>query len=585
MKRRNHPVVVSLFVLLLLLVWQAGPPTWSAAAPPGVPIHILGSDGFVRDWLILGQFPNPKEKLAAPDGGYATDYLTSLGGEAKAQLRPETRIALPEPSGGMAQTRRAQTAPTGIFHFESVFGKTDYQVAYAFCYVRSDKDQKVTGYFGSNDDAKIWINGTLVHQFPEGRSCTPRQDTFTVQLNEGLNPLLVKICERWGDWAFVLELFTDEFLMRSRQRPLARALGEVRTLDLCLRGLPGNEFPLAAQGFPPVQWDNPYRVRRLLGEFPLQVAWFDVQGTNVTAPKKAGWYTAVAEGTTPDGIHVRRAKRFYGKVEGQSQVPLPPATAGRPSRLSEEPLTEWVAQGPEGSMAVSYVTPGYTAAPEPTARPGKQAQCFDRFVSRGESCLYWLYLPEGYGQKDRKWPLILVLHGSFQQGRDLSRIGTPIPPNVEEIRKDFPFVVVTPQCPDEYDAWPSELLVDLIDEMVLKYHVDARRVAVTGVSLGGRGSWSVAVDYPERFAAVVPVCGTYDHPERIGRLKNTPVWAFHGDQDTTVAFGPVKKMVESLQAQGGNVKFTIYPGAGHGISGMAYRTKELYDWLLQQARE
>jgi len=581
MERRSHPIIADLFVVLITLLAWAESPVSAAAAAPGVPIHVLGSDGFVRDWLILGQFPNPKEKLSAPDGGYHTDYLVSLGGEPKAQLRPDTRIALPEPPGGTAQIRRAQTAPTGIFHFEPVFGKTDYQVAYAFCCVRSDKDQKVTGYFGSNDDAKIWVNGALVHQFAEGRSCTPRQDTFPIQLREGLNPLLVKVCERWGDWAFVLELFTDEFLARAQQRPLARALGELRELDVRLRGLAGNEFELSSRGFPPVQWDNPYRVQRLLGEFPLHVAWFDAQGAKRTEPKEAGWYTAVAEGTSPDGIHVRRAKRFYAKAEGQSPVLPPRATADPPKSVDasdDSPL-------PDGSVAVSYVTQGYAAVPEPAAQTGKQAKSFDRFLSRGESCLYWLHLPQGYGQTDRKWPLIVVLHGSFQQGRDLSKIGTPIPPNVDEIRNNFPFVVVTPQCPDEYDAWPSELLVDLIDEMVLKYHVDARRVAVTGVSLGGRGSWSVAVDYPERFAAVVPVCGTYDHPERIGRIKNVPVWAFHGDRDTTVAFAPVKKMVEDLQAQGGKVKFTVYPGAGHGISGMAYRTKELYDWLLQQSTE
>ena len=590
MERRNHTSKGCLVATLIILAWHAAP---AVSANPGnaqgVPIHILGSDGFLRDWLILGQFPNPKEKLTAADSGYHTDFLAPLGGEAKAQLRPDTRVAISDTPGGAAQTRRTQTAPTGIFHFEPLFGKTDYQLAYAFCYVHSDKDQKVTGYFGSNDDAKIWINGELVHQFPEGRSCTPRQDTFTAQLKEGLNPLLVKVCERWGDWAFVLELFTDEFLRRSQQRPLARALGELRGLDLCLKGIDGHEFPLQPQTFPQVQWSNPYRVQRLLGDFPVQVVWFDARGSRVTEPQGAGWYAALAEGTSPDGIRVRRTKRFYGRAGAQDRTPgmaagdNQPKSPGGSSGGADDysPLLE----GPEGSVAVSYVAKGYTPGPEPAPKPGKQAMSFDRFVRRGESCLYWLYLPEGYGQKERKWPMILVLHGSFQQGRDLSRIGTPIPPNVEEIRNSFPFVVVTPQCPDEYDAWPSELLADLIDEMVLKYNVDARRVCVTGVSLGGRGSWSVAVDYPERFAAVVPVCGTYDHPERIGRIKNVPVWAFHGDQDTTVAFAPVKKMVEDLQAQGGNVKFTVYPGAGHGISGMAYRTKDLYDWLLQQARE
>jgi predicted peptidase len=181
--------------------------------------------------------------------------------------------------------------------------------------------------------------------------------------------------------------------------------------------------------------------------------------------------------------------------------------------------------------------------------------------------------------------MIVFLHGSFAQGRDLSTFRPWQPPQAAGMGEDFPFVVVTPQCPGEYDAWPSDLLVDLIDDVVRKYDVDARRVYITGVSLGGRGSWSFACDYPERVAAVVPVCGTYSHPERIHRIKDVPVWAFHGDQDTMVSFAATKKMVDGLKAAGGNVRFTVYEGAGHGISGRVYRTKELYEWLLQQRND
>jgi predicted peptidase len=181
--------------------------------------------------------------------------------------------------------------------------------------------------------------------------------------------------------------------------------------------------------------------------------------------------------------------------------------------------------------------------------------------------------------------MIIYLHASHLQGSDLSRIGTPIPPDDDEIRRDFPFVVLTPQCPDEYDAWPSDIVVDLVDEMVKEYNVDARRVYVTGFSLGGRGTWSVAVDHPDVFAAIVPVAGSYGHPERIVRIKGVPVWAFHGDRDTTVSFGQTRDMIRDLKAGGGNVRFTIYEGAGHGIKGRAYRTKELYEWLLKQRNE
>ena len=105
---------------------------------------------------------------------------------------------------------------------------------------------------------------------------------------------------------------------------------------------------------------------------------------------------------------------------------------------------------------------------------------------------------------------------------------------------------------------------------------------MTGVSLGGRGTWQTAIDYPSFFAAIVPVCGTCDHPEKICRIKKLTTWAFHGDQDRVVPFSETKTMVEKLKACGGNVKFTIYPNVGHNVGEMTYHNKDLYDWLLKQ---
>jgi|GEM_PF-934485 len=591
----NHTHQISIrFVLVVLVVLglQIEPPLQARMRDVHAPTHVLSSDGFVRNWLILGSFPNPKDKLSSPEGGYQTDYLQSLGGEARALLTTKTLVAFKDENGTgqIARPHRARTASSGVFHFDTLFERADYKLAYAFCYIRSDKDQTVTGYFGSNDDAKIWVNRDLVHEYPGARSCSPRQDTFSFRLKKGLNPVLVKVCERWGDWAFVLEVFTDEFLAEVKQRPLARALRQIQDLDLCLKGYANDDFPPELETFPDVRWTNPYHVEKLLGKFPLRIRWFDSGAEEISKPQGPGWYTALIEGISPDGIAIRRAKRFHCSAEGEGAAAkgrIETEGGWKPHQSLiesglEEPTIQLAKQGSDGSLAVSFLAERQKGTRKPTLPQGRHAQSFDRLITRGQSCLYWLYLPKEYGKKNQKWPMILVLHASSQQGRDLSTIGTPIPPNVEDIKNDFPFVVVTPQCPGEYDAWPSDLLADLIDEIVLKYDVDARRVYVTGVSLGGRGTWSVAVDYPDRFAAIVPVCGIYDHPERISRIKDVPVWAFHGDQDTMVLFSEVKKMVEDLKACGGNVKFTIYQGAGHGISGRTYRNKELYEWLLQQ---
>jgi hypothetical protein len=541
-------------------------------------------------------FPNPRNKLEAPDGGYHKDYLGSLGGEAKAEIALNTRVPYTDEKGHrqFAQARQVQTAPSGVFNFDKLYGSVNYQLAYAFCSIDSARDQTVTGYFGSNDDAKVWVNGELVHEYPLPRSCKARQDTFTFRLRKGLNPVLVKICERWGDWAFVMEVFTDEFLASLGERPLTRLLRDIQELDLCLVGLDRPEFPIATKTFPKVHWSNPYRAQRLLGDFAFEVRWYDPDGKKVSQPQRSGMYTAVIGGVSPDGLLIRRARRFYGKANGRQNRPIQDRGSGRiwtarPKLLEsfpQGPSLQLIQEGPHGALALSYLAHQDAESRRSPLGPGKHACTFNRYIQRGQSCLYWVTRPNGYDeQAKKKWPMIIYLHASNLQGHDLSRIGTPIPPNVDEIKNDFPFVVLTPQCPEEYDAWPSDLVVELVDEMVKLYNVDARRVYVTGFSLGGRGTWSVAVDHPEVFAAIVPVAGSYGHPERIGRIKDVPVWAFHGDRDTTVAFGPVRDMVQDLKECGGNVKFTIVEGAGHGIKGRAYGTKELYEWLLKQRNE
>ena len=587
----------NLFVSFILIahLCQTALPQPVVSRQSKAPVHILGSDSFIRDWFVLGMFPNSRNTLDSPDSGFHKDYLGAIGSEAKAEVTLNSRVAYTDESGTRrtAQVQHAQTAPSGVFHFDKIYGRIDYRLAYAFCYIESDRDQTVTGYFGSNDDAKVWVNGELVHEYPLPRSCKARQDTFTFRLKRGPNRVLVKICERWGDWAFVMEVLTDEFIASLGERPLTRVLRDIHDLDLCLAGIEGPEFPITAKTFPRVHWSNPYRAQRLLGDFPFEVQWYEPDGKKLLQPQGAGWYSAVIEGVSPDGLLIRRAQRFYGRADDQQKQPINDNASGggwaaRPKLLeshSEEPLVQLVRESPHGAIALSYLAHQSAISQTSPLKPGKHASTFNRYIQRGQSCLYWITLPEDYGKEVKKWPMIIYLHPSSLQGHDLSMIGTPIPPNVDEIRNDFPFVVLTPQCPDEYDAWPSDLVVELVDEMVKHYNVDARRVYVTGFSLGGRGTWSVAVDHPEIFAAIVPVAGSYGHPERISRIKDVPVWVFHGDSDKLLPIDPVRDMVQNLKDSGGNVRFTIYEGAGHGIAGRAYRTRELYEWLLKQHNE
>jgi len=151
-----------------------------------------------------------------------------------------------------------------------------------------------------------------------------------------------------------------------------------------------------------------------------------------------------------------------------------------------------------------------------------------------------------------------------------------------EAGQQFPFVIVSPQCPKD-KMWEPFELTALLDEIVEKYKVDQDRIYVTGQSMGGFGTWSLAAHSPNRFAAIVPICGG---GETIWarRLANLPVWVFHGAKDPTVPLEMSEKMVEALKKKGGNPKFTVYPEAKHDAWTETYANPELYEWLLQQKR-
>jgi len=196
---------------------------------------------------------------------------------------------------------------------------------------------------------------------------------------------------------------------------------------------------------------------------------------------------------------------------------------------------------------------------------------------------FLLYLPEGYNKNDdRKWPLLLFLHGKGECGDMLELVKKNGPPKLIEFGKTFPFIVVSPQCPDTM-GWSVEVLDMLLDEMVRRYKVDENCIWVTGLSMGGAGTWNLAIAYPKRFAAIVPICGWVD-PINASKLKKLPAWVFHGAKDDVVLLSESENMVNALKALGSPVKFTIYPEANHDSWTETYNDPELWEWLDEQCR-
>lgn len=167
---------------------------------------------------------------------------------------------------------------------------------------------------------------------------------------------------------------------------------------------------------------------------------------------------------------------------------------------------------------------------------------------------YLLYLPEDYEQEE-EWPLVLFLHGAGERGHDLELVKKHGPPKMIKDGKQFPFIVVSPQCPKNR-WWDPFKLTALLDDVVATHKVDTDRIYVTGLSMGGFGSWSLAAATPDRFAAVAPICGGGEaHWAR--RLTDVPIWVFHGAKDPVVSLDRSQVMVDALKQQGGKVKFTV----------------------------
>ena len=212
---------------------------------------------------------------------------------------------------------------------------------------------------------------------------------------------------------------------------------------------------------------------------------------------------------------------------------------------------------------------------------GQQSKAFEKTITKALTCKYWLYLPEGYGEKDKRWPLMLFLHGAGERGNDLNKVKVHGPPKLVGNKKDFPFIIVSPQCPK--DVWWNDkldVLINLLDEIEASYHVDTDRVYLTGLSMGGFGSWALASKYPDRFAAIAPICGG-GMMIMVPGLTDIPIWAFHGAKDKVVPLKESEEMVKMIKARGGNAKLTVYPEAGHDSWTETYNNPDLYDWFLK----
>lgn len=216
---------------------------------------------------------------------------------------------------------------------------------------------------------------------------------------------------------------------------------------------------------------------------------------------------------------------------------------------------------------------------------GKQVVSATTVKAKGENgerdvtMRYLLYLPAEYdANAAEKWPLVLFLHGAGERGDDIEKVKVHGPPKRVAEGWHFRFVLVSPQCPTG-GRWNAEELSKLLDELTNTYRIDPQRLYVTGLSMGGSGTWSLVSAYPDKFAAAMPMCGRGDL-ESVEKLAKTPIWVLVGAKDREPTVQNCQDMANALAKAGCKGRFTLYFELPHDCWTVTYNNPETYSWLL-----
>jgi len=362
--------------------------------------------------------------------------------------------------------------------------------------------------------------------------------------------------------------------------------------------------------FPAANFEQPSLVEDLIGQYTIKTTFYDSAYNAVTAPDKTGRYGAVVDVLNADGqrltrqyLTLYRAPKDVNwrllELPASLELPQEFGINAHVAKEQQHQLSELIkyqlkdaftrhADGAILLAGLSEMQPGTPAVERtgPRSLNEKWWHGLKKKIGDAKPLRYVAYVSPSAGKdKTKRWPTILFLHGSGDRGDDLTKVERTGPLKYLKslpANQEFPFIVIAPQCPEK-QRWQVLQLQELLDEVMDKYPVDPDRLYLTGLSLGGFGSWMLACEMPNRFAAVVPICGGGE-PADAQRIKDVPVWVFHGDADRTVPFELSSRMVDALRKQHGRVKFTIYPGIGHNSWTQAYNNPDLYRWMLEQAR-
>ncbi|WP_454702937.1 carboxylesterase family protein [Agrobacterium burrii] len=196
---------------------------------------------------------------------------------------------------------------------------------------------------------------------------------------------------------------------------------------------------------------------------------------------------------------------------------------------------------------------------------------------------YLLYTPKDYASSDKTYPLVVWLHGGDQGGGDIEKLRRSGLPKLIEEGRDFPFLVFSPQNPSEELLYPIERVASVLQAVVADHRVDRERIYLIGYSRGGFGAWSMAMQFPETFAAIVPIAGGGIRHYLNRTNDRTAFWAFHGANDAVIPLSDTVVLVQRLQELKRNVRLTVFEDTDHeAVEGKVLKDEAMWTWLLEQ---
>ena len=571
-------------------------------------------EGFIKQWLVLGEFPNLEGK------GLDIDYLGEHGGEKR--IYPVEGMQHTRPDSSIVKWKKFESDANTINFLEAFRGRqTEHVVGYAFTVITSQEDSNVLLSFGSDDGIKIWLNGKQVFRKFIGRSIKADEDLIEVFMPAGENKLLVKVEQALGDWGFCLRMVTPELAMLLRRDIIAPSIDEEKSNNetLVIRndatisalfGLPQVHVKIIAAGgrvaasetahrgsamqFNTNNWEEGiYEILFFTTDskgLPLKNYLFWYKGNPLEAAQKLVSTVPPKAETQNELVHIMLAEmvndRLGGKLDGVTQREL--------ERIYS-PLMEFAElQQTEKSKAGNI-------------RPGGFVRLAYRDEIDDSPQLCRAYLPPDY-VPNKKWPMVVNLHGYNPENPDYIHWWfVDWRHNNMSDRHNVIYIEPHGRGNTGYLGIGDRDVLKCIQLAKESLSVDENRVYLTGSSMGGGGTWHVGTRHPELFAAIAPIYGGWDYhvsmdEEALSKLSDrdrffqerassfvqaealltTPVFVHHGDEDTAVDVDFSRYATRMMQRWGYNIRYWEVPGLGHVNLGT---DDELMQWFLEHKRE